>query len=235
MARVGVTVRVVPSVTAALPAVQPQQSRPPATLRLRLSGGVSHDLPWPPGPNGSGAAAFEVTTSLAAVAGQRLKPFDAYTLALSSAAAVLETCHQPEGSSGGTGIGSDSSSDSDGDSNSNSNSGSNGDDGGGANSTDAARHHPACTSVQLPVHIAFVGSTARGFRITTLPALPSGAAATGSAGDLLVSRETSQRTLRLMALIIQWAFAGYALAWATGALMSQWVMRIAFARVHSLL
>ena len=100
-----------------------------------------------------------------------------------------------------------------------------------------------CTRVALPVHAAFAGSAAAGFRVTPLPPHLAGGMGSGGAdggsgaplGGLLVCRATSQRTLRLMAQMLQLAVGGYLAAWAAGALVWQWLMGRALSRIHHVL
>ncbi|KAI8473225.1 MAG: hypothetical protein J3K34DRAFT_500584 [Monoraphidium minutum] len=86
----------------------------------------------------------------------------------------------------------------------------------------AAAGGAACVFVGLPLEVAFGGSAAPGFRVSR--------AAGG--GELLVARATSQRTLRLMAQMLQAAAGGAAAAWLAGACVGHLLMGRALSRLH---
>lgn len=214
-----------------------------ATLRVTLGGGgaaagagVAASLPWPAaasvdrrGPDGrlqpAAAAWFEASLPLVQVAGYRVRPFDAYTLALAPISASLVDCSAACAAVAGGAAAENAAV--------------------GAGARGERRCGDGCTRVALPVHAVFTGGDAPGFRFTPLPAYLAAAGGGGgggycggganSLGGLLVSRATSQRTLRLMTQMLQLAIGGYVVAWAAGALVWQWLMGRALSRIHHML
>ncbi|GBF95207.1 hypothetical protein Rsub_07922 [Raphidocelis subcapitata] len=91
-----------------------------------------------------------------------------------------------------------------------------------------------CVSVALPVRLTLDGAAARGFKFAARPAggaaAPCGAAA--AVDELLITRATSQRVLRLTGIMLQWLLATYALAMGAGAVACRLLLARCVGRAH---
>jgi len=178
------------------------------TLLISM-GGLTHALPW---PVSSGELAVAGTADLTELIGRALSPFDTYALPLTPLKAVLRLCSGDRDSSDAQ----------------QQRSGSRQRrrsqqqqkqeqhprrrqyHAAAAPPTVAAAPPPAtaaaadCTLVALPVRLTFDLSAVPGYRAT--PRLtPGGSSAAATAvQELIITRCTSQRVLRLMAQILQW-------------------------------
>lgn len=89
----------------------------------------------------------------------------------------------------------------------------------------AAGGDGGCVSVSLPVRLTLEGAAARGFKFVARPAggiaAPRGAAAVD---ELLITRASSDRVLRLTGLMLQGLLATYALALGAGAVACRLVL-----------
>lgn len=180
-----------------------------ATLKVAISGTV-HTLQWP------APTSFPVNAQLTEVVPHSLKPFDAYSLSLSPAYALITTCspdsvdseNGAEGSFLQTISGDISSS----------------------SSSVGTSHN--CISTRLPLRVAFGGSSSGTFSVTPRSTDVSGFVA---AHELLIRRPTSQRVLRLMAHMLQWVAVTYVLARCAGVLMCRLFIGHCFRHIHSVL
>jgi hypothetical protein len=107
-----------------------------------------------------------------------------------------------------------------------------GSSGGGAHEPEEQEE---CLNVALPLRLAVAARAPAGLKLSARPPRGAAAAADGdgaSADDVLVTRATSTRVLRLMAVMLQWVFATYAVAWAVGSVMARYVLGRCFGRLH---
>jgi hypothetical protein len=150
-------------------------------------------------------AAFAAAARVAEVVPPRLRPFDAYSLRLGPVSAMLQTC-------------------------------SSGQQQQQQQRQQQQQQHEAgtaggdCLNVALPVRLSLDARAPQGLKLAARPgaAAPPGAAE----GDLLITRATSTRVLRLMAVMLQWIFATYVAAWCAGSIMARYVLRRCFGRLH---
>ncbi|KIY96782.1 hypothetical protein MNEG_11181 [Monoraphidium neglectum] len=89
--------------------------------------------------------------------------------------------------------------------------------GGDGGSSGGDRH---CTSVALPLLLAFDASAVPGYKIA--PRLAGGSE---GGAQLVVTRATRQRVVRLMAHMLQWLVASYVSAWWAGNMLCHWLLR----------
>jgi len=186
-----------------------------AILSVQI-GGATHSLDLVAGAAGNQRqnqhTAFQATARLTEVVASQLRPFDAYRLSLGPVSAMLRTCSK--GSSSGSAT------------------------------QQQAEEERDCLTVALPMRLVLEGGkSAQGFKLMPRAAAPSAAAAAAGPSaaaaaeeDLLITRSTSQRVLRLMALMLQWLFTTYAVAWGAGAVVGQWLLcRYLGGRMHYVL
>lgn len=209
-----------------------------STLRLAI-GSLLHTFPL----QHAQAMTARAVATLTEVAGRHLNPFDAYSLSLSPLTAELRLCEPgndadvhsagEQGPSGGSMRGSSAGGGdtSGGSSSSSSNSNSMKSSSSISTTSSASTTSSSCTRVSMPIRVVFDLGSVPGFKIQRRHLAHIGGGAL--AGDLLITRATSQRVLRLMAHLLQRLGATYLAGKWAAAVVLRWLMRrFFFRRMH---